>query len=87
MAELTTTPKKSDWDLIIEPGKATKRYWLDLWRFRELFLILSWRDISYYDFARHFAEENGYSPKLVKEDTWKVKLEFEPPKFTSMVNV
>ncbi|MDP6180914.1 MAG: ABC transporter permease, partial [Desulfatiglandales bacterium] len=49
MTELTTAepkPKKSDWDLIIEPGKATKRYWLDLWRFRELFLILSWRDIS-----------------------------------------
>ena len=46
MAELTTASKKSDWDLIIEPGKATKRYWLDLWRFRELFLILTWRDIS-----------------------------------------
>ena len=49
MAELTSKApksKKSDWDLIIEPGKATKRYWLDLWRFRELFLILSWRDIS-----------------------------------------
>ena len=46
MAELTTTSKKSDWDLIIEPGKAVKQYWQDLWHFRELFLILSWRDIS-----------------------------------------
>ena len=49
MAELTSTApksKNSDWDLIIEPGKAAKRYWLDLWRFRELFLILAWRDIS-----------------------------------------
>ena len=49
MAKLTTTTpksKKSEWDLIIEPGKASKQYWLDLWRFRELFLILSWRDIS-----------------------------------------
>ena len=46
MDELTTTSKKSDWDLIIEPGKAVKQYWHDLWHFRELFLILSWRDIS-----------------------------------------
>ena len=43
MAELI---KKESWDLIIEPGQTAKRYWLDLWRFRELFLILSWRDIS-----------------------------------------
>jgi lipopolysaccharide transport system permease protein len=30
---------------IIEPGRTNKNYWLDLWRFRELFLFLSWRDI------------------------------------------
>jgi lipopolysaccharide transport system permease protein len=33
-------------ELIIEPGKTEKNYWLDLWRFRELFYILSWRDIK-----------------------------------------
>jgi lipopolysaccharide transport system permease protein len=32
--------------LIIEPGLAAKNYWSDLWRYRELFLILAWRDIS-----------------------------------------
>jgi len=32
--------------LIIEPGRAEKHYWRDLWRYRELFLILAWRDIS-----------------------------------------
>jgi lipopolysaccharide transport system permease protein len=32
--------------LIIEPGMTEKNYWLDLWRYRELFLILAWRDIS-----------------------------------------
>jgi lipopolysaccharide transport system permease protein len=32
--------------LIIEPGKTEKNYWKDLWRFRELFYILSWRDIK-----------------------------------------
>ena len=32
--------------LIIEPGRTEKNYWIDLWRYRELFLILAWRDIS-----------------------------------------
>jgi len=33
------------WDLVIEAGKTERHYWRDLWRFRELFLFLSWRDI------------------------------------------
>jgi len=33
-------------ELIIEPGKSEKNYWKDLWHFRELFYILSWRDIK-----------------------------------------
>jgi len=32
-------------ELIIEPGQASARYWRDLWRYRELFYFLSWRDI------------------------------------------
>lgn len=32
-------------DLIIEPGRTEKNYWTDLWRFRELFYFLAWRDI------------------------------------------
>jgi lipopolysaccharide transport system permease protein len=32
--------------LVIEPGRIEKNYWGDLWRYRELFLILAWRDIS-----------------------------------------
>jgi len=32
--------------LVIEPGRAEKNYWTDLWLYRELFYILSWRDIS-----------------------------------------
>ncbi len=31
--------------LIIEAGKTEKHYWFDLWRYRELFYFLSWRDI------------------------------------------
>jgi lipopolysaccharide transport system permease protein len=32
-------------ELIIEPGRAEKNYWHDIWRFRELFYFLAWRDI------------------------------------------
>jgi len=32
--------------LILEPGRAEKNYWGDLWRYRELFIILAWRDIA-----------------------------------------
>lgn len=31
--------------LIIEYGRGEKNYWTDLWRFRELFQVLAWRDI------------------------------------------
>src|ERR1700731_1086004 len=33
-------------ELVIEPGRTEKNYWGDLWRYRELFYILAWRDIS-----------------------------------------
>jgi lipopolysaccharide transport system permease protein len=38
--------KSEEFDLIIEPGRSEKNYWKDLWRYRELFYILSWRDIK-----------------------------------------
>lgn len=31
--------------LVIEPGRSEKNYWRDLWRYRELFYFLAWRDI------------------------------------------
>ncbi|WP_205647890.1 ABC transporter permease [Acuticoccus yangtzensis] len=31
---------------IIEPGRTASNYWRDLWRFRELFLVLAWRDVT-----------------------------------------
>jgi len=33
-------------NIIIEPGGADLLYWQDLWRYRELFYILAWRDLS-----------------------------------------
>ena len=32
--------------LVIEANKPERNYWFDLWRYRELFYILAWRDIS-----------------------------------------
>lgn len=32
--------------LIIEAGRADEGYWRDLWSYRELFLILAWRDVA-----------------------------------------
>jgi len=32
-------------ELVIEAGKTERHYWADLWRYRELFFFLSWRDI------------------------------------------
>lgn len=31
--------------LIIEAGRTEREYWRDLWRYRELFYFLSWRDL------------------------------------------
>src|SRR5579863_3638442 len=31
---------------VIEAGRSEKHYWLELWRYRELFQVLAWRDLS-----------------------------------------
>lgn len=33
-------------ETILEAGRAEKNYWRDLWRYRELFQVLAWRDVS-----------------------------------------
>ena len=38
---MTKTPS-----LTIEAGRAERHYWLDLWRYRELFFFLAWRDVA-----------------------------------------
>lgn len=32
-------------ELVIEAGRSEQQYWQDLWRYRELFYFLAWRDI------------------------------------------
>lgn len=42
----TMTEKKLAYNLVIEPGRTEKNYWSDIYRYRELFYILSWRDLK-----------------------------------------
>ncbi|MGA0200001.1 MAG: ABC transporter permease [Prochlorotrichaceae cyanobacterium] len=37
--------KASEATLIIEAGRTERQYWKDIWRYRELFYFLAWRDI------------------------------------------
>jgi len=32
--------------IVIEPGRQELNYWRDLWRYRELFYVLAWRDLA-----------------------------------------
>ena len=32
--------------MILEAGRTDRQYWHDVWRYRELFFILAWRDVS-----------------------------------------
>ena len=32
--------------IILEAGRRERHYWRDLWRYRELFRVLAWRDLS-----------------------------------------
>jgi lipopolysaccharide transport system permease protein len=32
--------------LVLEAGRTERHYWRDLWRYRELFQVLAWRDIA-----------------------------------------
>lgn len=41
----TPHPASEHW-LILEPGRIEQQYWKDLWRYRELFVILAWRDTA-----------------------------------------
>src|ERR1700733_14040887 len=33
-------------ELVLEPGRAERHYWRDIWAYRELFAILAWRDVA-----------------------------------------
>lgn len=43
---MSESDKRNEWQIRITPGHAARNYFQDLWRFRELFIILSWRDLK-----------------------------------------
>jgi lipopolysaccharide transport system permease protein len=48
MQEQSVIPQQAEserFDILIEAGRGEKNYWRDLWRYRELFYFLAWRDI------------------------------------------
>ncbi len=45
-ADAAAQPSASERLLILEPGRAERSYWSDLWHYRELFAILAWRDVA-----------------------------------------
>jgi len=43
---MTTAEPHSPAPMILEAGRTDRQYWNDVWRYRELFFILAWRDVS-----------------------------------------
>ena len=40
------TPAQGERLIILESGRTERNYWTDLWAYRELFMILGWRDVA-----------------------------------------
>lgn len=43
---MSTVDQHSSAPMILEAGRTDRQYWHDVWRYRELFFILAWRDVS-----------------------------------------
>ena len=39
-------PSHSVDEVVLAPGRADANYWRDVWRYRELFYVLAWRDVA-----------------------------------------
>jgi lipopolysaccharide transport system permease protein len=46
VADTYATSRNGTRLLILEPGRADRHFWRDLWEFRELFFILAWRTVT-----------------------------------------
>jgi lipopolysaccharide transport system permease protein len=42
----STTEAWGQGEAILEPGRVDRDYWRELWRYRELFQVLAWRDVA-----------------------------------------
>jgi len=43
---MSSTERQSAPYIVLEAGRTDRQYWRDLWRYRELFFILAWRDVA-----------------------------------------
>jgi lipopolysaccharide transport system permease protein len=43
---VTAIPTLKPRRIVLEAGRAERNYWSDLWRYRELFAIFAWRDVT-----------------------------------------
>jgi lipopolysaccharide transport system permease protein len=43
---MTGLAARQEEEFVLEPRRAERRYWRDLWRYRELLYILAWRDVA-----------------------------------------
>jgi hypothetical protein len=43
---MTTVEQQAPAPMVLEAGRTDRQYWHDVWRYRELFFILAWRDVS-----------------------------------------
>jgi lipopolysaccharide transport system permease protein len=43
---MSATGSQSNPYIVLEAGRTDRQYWRDLWRYRELFFILAWRDVA-----------------------------------------
>jgi lipopolysaccharide transport system permease protein len=41
-----TSTSNAERVLVLEAGRAERHYWQDIWAYRELFMILAWRDVA-----------------------------------------
>ena len=46
VALASQAPAKPVHEVVLEAGRADRHYWLDIWRYRELFQVLAWRDVT-----------------------------------------
>ena len=45
-AQVESGAKSAPHEVVLEAGRADRHYWADLWRYRELFQVLAWRDVT-----------------------------------------
>ena len=52
--------------LVLEAGRTERQYWRDLWRYRELFYFLAWRDfmVRYKQTIKQFTVAPQVAPVL-----------------------